>query len=62
MQKGRMRTKLRAQAYPGEDPMALIHPSEIGPLIVELARPDLTPPLLQSFKDWKSGLPAAALI
>ena len=59
---GRMRTKLRAQAYPGEDPMTLVHPSEIGPLIVELARPDLTPPQLQSFKDWKSGLPTAALI
>lgn len=59
---GRMRTQLRAQAFPGEDPMDLPHPSEIGPLIVELARPDLTPPLTQAFKDWKAGLPAAALV
>ncbi len=59
---GRMRTQLRAQAFPGEDPMDLPHPSEIGPLIVELARPDLTPPLTQAFKDWNAGLPVSALV
>lgn len=59
---GRMRTAMRAQAYPGEDPSVLPHPSEIAPLIVELARPDLTPPLIVSFKDWNVELPASALI
>jgi NAD(P)-dependent dehydrogenase (short-subunit alcohol dehydrogenase family) len=59
---GRMRTAMRAQAYPGEDPMELPHPSEIAPLVVELARGDLEPPLTVSFKDWKAKLPAAALI
>ena len=59
---GRMRTQMRAQAYPGEDPQTLPHPSELGPLIVELARPDVTPPTRVSFKDWKSGVPVAALI
>ena len=59
---GRMRTAMRAQAYPGEDPADLPHPSEIAPLIVELVRPELTPPLEISFKEWKAGLPAAALI
>ena len=59
---GRLRTALRAQAYPGEDPQDLPHPSEIGPLVVELARPDLTPPLMVSFKDWSGALPAASLI
>lgn len=49
---GRMRTQLRAQAYPGEDPAALPHPSEIGPLILDLARPDATPPLRVDFKTW----------
>lgn len=49
---GRMRTQIRAQAYPGEDPQTLPHPSEIGPLIVQLARPDLNPPLNISFKHW----------
>ncbi len=59
---GRMRTQMRAQAYPGEDPDTLPHPSEIGPLMVELARGDLTPPLTASFREWKAGLPAEALI
>ena len=34
---GQMRTKMREQAYPGEDPTTLPDPAEIGPLIVELA-------------------------
>lgn len=59
---GRMRTQMRAQAFPGEDPQTLPHPSELSPLIVELARPDLTPPTRASFKEWSAGLPTAALI
>lgn len=59
---GRMRTALRAQAFPGEDPMELPHPSEIGPLIVELARPDLTPPSTVRFQEWKTGPSVAALV
>jgi NAD(P)-dependent dehydrogenase (short-subunit alcohol dehydrogenase family) len=59
---GRMRTQMRAQAFPGEDPMTLPAPSEIGPLVVELARGDLTPPTRVSFKEWKHGLPVDALI
>ena len=59
---GRMRTRMRAQAFPGEDPETLTHPSEIGPLVVELARGDLTPALRMSFREWKAGLPAGALI
>ena len=52
---GRMRTRLRAQAYPGEDPMKHPDPAEIGPLMVELCRPDRTPALDVSFAAWKSG-------
>ena len=59
---GRMRTQMRAQAFPGEDPMTLPAPSEIGPLIVDLARGDVVPPQRVSFKDWQAGLPANALI
>lgn len=59
---GRMRTQLRAQAYPGEDPEQNIHPSAIGPLIVELARPDLQPPLTVSFKEWNAGPGPSALV
>ena len=36
-----MRTAMRAEAMPGEDPMTIPDPSEIGPLIVELAQADL---------------------
>lgn len=52
---GRMRTQLRAQAYPGEDPTTLPHPSEIAPLVVDLARPDQEPPLSVSFQDWRAA-------
>jgi NAD(P)-dependent dehydrogenase (short-subunit alcohol dehydrogenase family) len=38
---GPMRTRMRAEAMPGEDPLSLPDPSEIGPLIVELAQADL---------------------
>jgi NAD(P)-dependent dehydrogenase (short-subunit alcohol dehydrogenase family) len=38
---GVMRTKMRAEAMPGEDPMTNPDPSEIGPLIVELVQADL---------------------
>jgi NAD(P)-dependent dehydrogenase (short-subunit alcohol dehydrogenase family) len=41
---GRMRTRMRAQAFPGEDPTTLPDPAESGPLVVELCRPDRAPP------------------
>lgn len=59
---GRMRTQMRAQAYPGEDPQDVVHPSSIGPLVVELARGDLQPPLEVSFKDWNAMPGASALV
>ncbi|HYE46572.1 MAG TPA: SDR family NAD(P)-dependent oxidoreductase [Caulobacter sp.] len=34
---GAMRTRMRAEAYPGEDPLDLPEPAAIEPLIVELA-------------------------
>ena len=55
-----MRTKMRAEAYPGEDPETLPHPNEIGPLIVELAAasglglPDET----VKFSEWKASAQA----
>jgi NAD(P)-dependent dehydrogenase (short-subunit alcohol dehydrogenase family) len=36
---GRMRTRLRAEAMPGEDPNTLPHPSEIVPHLIEMASP-----------------------
>jgi NAD(P)-dependent dehydrogenase (short-subunit alcohol dehydrogenase family) len=52
---GPMRTKMRAEAFPGEDPMTLPDPSEIGPLIVELAKADLgLPTATVAFAEWKA--------
>jgi len=53
---GTMRTKMRAEAMPGEDPLTVTHPSEIGPLIVELAQSDLgLPKQPVLFSDWKAA-------
>ncbi len=53
---GPMRTKMRAEAFPGEDPETLTSPDEIGPLIVELARADREPPKeTVRFADWKAA-------
>ena len=53
---GAMRTRMRAQAMPGEDPETLPEPSEIGPLIVELAQADLgLPKATVAFADWKAA-------
>lgn len=50
---GVMRTSMRAEAMPGEDPMSIPDPSEIGPLIVELAQADLGLPQANvAFSQW----------
>jgi hypothetical protein len=51
-----MRTRMRAEAFPGEDPETLPDPSEIGPLVVELAQsnPGL-PTDTVKFSDWKAA-------
>jgi NAD(P)-dependent dehydrogenase (short-subunit alcohol dehydrogenase family) len=51
---GVMRTRMRAEAMPGEDPAALPDPAEIGPLIIQLAQADLGLPTASvAFSDWK---------
>jgi NAD(P)-dependent dehydrogenase (short-subunit alcohol dehydrogenase family) len=57
---GAMRTRMRAEAMPGEDPETLPHPDEIGPLVVELTRPDRSPEPRVSFRTWATGPAAAA--
>lgn len=54
---GAMRTRMRAEAYPGEEATSLTDPVEIGPLIVELAGcADPGPPTeTVSFKGWLSA-------
>jgi NAD(P)-dependent dehydrogenase (short-subunit alcohol dehydrogenase family) len=57
-----MRTRMRAEAFPGEDPETLPHPSEIGPMIVELAgQADLgLPRETVKFSAWKAAAAQAA--
>jgi len=53
---GAMRTRMRAEAMPGEDPLTLPEPEEIGPLIVELAQADLgLPKAVVRFQDWRAS-------
>lgn len=56
-----MRTRMRAEAMPGEDPSHLPDPAEMGPLILELAQVDLGLPTANVvFSDWKAGKLASA--
>jgi NAD(P)-dependent dehydrogenase (short-subunit alcohol dehydrogenase family) len=54
---GVMRTRMRAQAFPGEDPATLTDPAEIGPMIVayaaaaELGLPDEA----VRFREWRAA-------
>ena len=50
-----MRTAMRAEAMPGEDPDTVTPPSELGPLIVQLAQVDLGLPHANVvFSHWKA--------
>ena len=52
---GAMRTRMRAEAYPGEDPTSLPEPAESGPMILELALGDPGQPTgVRSFRAWKA--------
>lgn len=49
---GAMRTKMRAGAFPGEDPKTVQDPAEIAPFVVDLARGDRAAPSgVVRFKD-----------
>ena len=53
---GPMRTRMRAEAYPGEDPMSLPAPEEIGPLVVELASGEQgLPNVAVTFASWRAA-------
>ncbi|HEX7758023.1 MAG TPA: SDR family NAD(P)-dependent oxidoreductase [Caulobacteraceae bacterium] len=55
-----MRTKMRAEAFPGEDPDSLTDPAEIRPMIVALAQaadPGLPVESIK-FSDWKASASA----
>ena len=52
---GPMRTRMRAQAFPGEDPATLPAPEEITPLILELITAKAPPKGVVSFPAWAEG-------
>lgn len=53
---GPMRTRMRAQAFPGEDPQTLPAPEEIVPLVLEQLAPSAEPtPQVINFKDWRAA-------
>ncbi|MBW8733375.1 MAG: SDR family NAD(P)-dependent oxidoreductase [Asticcacaulis sp.] len=53
---GAMRTRMRASAYPGEDPMSLPHPDAFVPLLLDLADPGSEPPSYTvDFRDWQAA-------
>lgn len=50
---GPMRTDMRAQAMPGEDPQSLPHPDELVPLVFEILTREAREPLRISFREWR---------
>ena len=57
---GGVRTRMRAEAMPGEDPLTLPSPEAIAPLILELARADREPPTgVVNYRDWAARGAAA---
>ncbi len=52
---GPMRTRMRMNAFPGEDPADLTPPEAIVPLVVELARADREPGALVLYQEWAAG-------
>jgi NAD(P)-dependent dehydrogenase (short-subunit alcohol dehydrogenase family) len=51
---GKMRTRMRAEAYPGEMPEGLPDPAQIGPFLIELCQSDLGLPMQTlSFPMWR---------
>lgn len=53
---GPVRTKMRATAFPGEQPETLPPPEAIAPLVLELARSDRNPPPgVVRFSDWAAS-------
>lgn len=54
---GPMRTQIRAQAFPDEDPSRLPTADAILPMMLDLARDDRQPPIDIAFRDWFAVTP-----
>ena len=51
---GPLRTRMRMQAFPGEDPAELTPPEALVPLLLDLVKPGGDPPLRVSFPVWRA--------
>ena len=60
---GPLRTRMRMNAFPGEDPADLTPPEALVPMVLELLTPGREPPLRVSFPAWRQGhgTPAGAV-
>ncbi len=52
---GPLRTRMRMQAFPGEDPADLTPPEALVPLVLDLVRPGGDPPLRARFTEWQTA-------
>ena len=50
---GPLRTRMRMQAFPGEDPADLTPPEALVPMLLDLVQPGGDPPLRASFTAWQ---------
>jgi NAD(P)-dependent dehydrogenase (short-subunit alcohol dehydrogenase family) len=57
---GPLRTRMRMQAFPGEDPDELTPPEALVPMLLELVAPGGEPPLDASFPAWRAAQVATA--
>ena len=51
---GPLRTRMRATAFPGEDPDDLQPPEAVVPLLLDILRPDRDPPELARLREWSA--------
>ena len=52
---GPLRTRMRNQAFPGEDPADLSPPEALAPLVLELLTPGAEPPFRVDFPSWRQA-------
>ena len=52
---GPLRTRMRAAAFPGEDPADLKPPEAVVPLLMDILRTDRDPPQVARLREWDEG-------
>ena len=52
---GPLRTRMRAAAFPGEDPADLQPPEAVAPLLMDVLRTDRDPPAVARLRDWRAA-------